>query len=458
MFACRFMLSKTVLVGALALAAAGCSASDGNSGKAAPHSSAASPGAPGGDPGATGEETYFAAGLTGAAEVPHPDGKAVGKNGKATALVRIKGDQVSFGIRWEGVAAPTAAHLRLGGKGANGEVKLPFFAAPLPASALATTGSVKVADAAVLDRLRKDPGSLYVNLPTGEFPGGAVRSQLVRLAKPVDIKSVLKDGTLPAEADAAQEVRNPEDKKTGDPDGKATTSVRPWGDRIDYAFSWTGVAPPTRGDLRQAAAGSNGDVVAGLFEAKDGLPQPITGLAGSVGGVDPALVQRINGQPANYYTNLHTTEFPGGAVRGQLGKPVTPKPPALNLAVVTGVQIYQCAPKDGANTFTLFDVDARLQGDIAHNFVNKTAGPPQWIAPDGSSVSGTVVTRLPNGDGNIPELVLDATQTGKPGLFSATTTILRLNTKGGVAPAGPCDPAAQPTVQVPYQADYLFLG
>ena len=38
------------------------------------------------------------------------------------------------------------------------------------------------------------------------------------------------------------------------------------------------------------------------------------------------------------------------------------------------------------------------------------AGPPQWQAPDGSAVSGKVVTRNANGADNIVELSLDATQ------------------------------------------------
>ncbi|WTW94979.1 CHRD domain-containing protein [Streptomycetaceae bacterium NBC_01309] len=497
MSARRFRLPAFALVTTLAFAAVGCSSSDDGAGKtqSGADQPAASQGQPPGSPPAgdgtaagadpaaghgdshgaapasdqtstgaaepaTGDETFFAASLNGANEVPGTDGKAVGdKDGKATALVRIMGDQVSFGIRWEGIAPPSAAHLHLGAKGANGPVKVPFFAAPLPDSALATTGSVKVADAALLEQIRNEPGGIYFNLHTGEFPGGAVRGQLVKLAKPVDIKSVLKNGTLPAEADAKQEVQNAEGKKTGDADGKATTSVRPWGNCIDYSFSWTGVAPPTLGHLHKAPPGSNGDVVATLFDGKAGLPQSITGLAGSAEGIDPAIVDRINANPGNYYTNLHTGEFPGGAVRGQLSPPVVPKSPALNLAVVTGNQIYQCTSKDGVFAFTQLDVKARIEGDIDHTFVNKTAGPPQWVAPDGSAVTGAVATKTPNGDANIPELVLNATQTGKPsGLFASTTQILRLNTQGGVAPAGTCDPAAQPTVQVPYKADYVFIG
>ncbi|MGW6401940.1 DUF3455 domain-containing protein [Streptomyces sp. NPDC055134] len=54
------------------------------------------------------------------------------------------------------------------------------------------------------------------------------------------------------------------------------------------------------------------------------------------------------------------------------------------------------------------------------------------------------------------ELDLRATQTGKRhGLLSGTAEILRLNTVGGVAPAGSCDPGT--VVGVPYRADYVFV-
>ena len=43
-----------------------------------------------------------------------------------------------------------------------------------------------------------------------------------------------------------------------------------------------------------------------------------TGVAGTVGGLDPDLVRQIASHPANFYVDLHTADFPGGAVRGQL--------------------------------------------------------------------------------------------------------------------------------------------
>jgi len=91
--------------------------------------------------------------------------------------------------------------------------------------------------------------------------------------------------------------------------------------------------------------------------------------------------------------------------------------------------------------------------------VQPAAGSPQWQAPDGSAVTGTVVTKNANGAGNIAELNLDATQTGtSTGLLAHVVEVLRLNTHGGVQPAGTCDPQATPTVAVPYAADYIFIN
>lgn len=273
---------------------------------------------------AGGQETFFVANLTGAEEVPGTDGKAVGdKDGKATAYVRIKGNQMAFSIKWEKIAAPSAAHIHQGAKGANGAVVVPFFASPLPDGATATTGSVAVADQGLLDRIVNNPGNWYFNLHTGEFPGGAVRGQLTKLDKPVDLNAVLKtgkpEGTFTVNASGAQEVPNKDNKPINDQDGAAVTAIRPWGNCVDYAFSWKGVAPPTLGHVHKAPAGQNGDVVAPLWAADKGLPQSVTGLSGTVEGIKPEIVAEMSANPAGFYTNVHTAEFPGGAVRGQLG-------------------------------------------------------------------------------------------------------------------------------------------
>src|SRR5262249_56822190 len=111
---------------------------------------------------------------------------------------------------------------------------------------------------------------------------------------------------------------------------------------------------------------------------------------------------------------------PPGALRAHLHQLThavsTSGTAAVQESVIHGAQIYACtATGSGTFAFTQFGVDARLTDDIPHTFVNPgPAGPPQWQAPDGSGVTGKVVTKNANGNGNIAELNLDATQESTP--------------------------------------------
>jgi hypothetical protein len=402
---------------------------------------------------ASGDDVYLAAGLRGANEV----GAKGDADGRSTIVIKISGNEVTFAARWNQIGAPTAGHVHLGAKGANGDVKLEFFTKPLPASVLGVTGTAK-ADPELVKSLLDNPGGFYANLHDAAHPKGAVRGQFHRLSKPVDLNGVLhgsNQATQSSRADGTQEVRADDGKKRGDQDGQAVWWLRPNGSSIAYTTSWSGLGQVTNGHLHKGVAGKNGEVVADLFAGA--LPENVTGVAGET-PVAAKVVKRIAANPGRYYTNLHTLDFDGGAVRGQLsGEPFT-HPRALTVDVLRGSQIYACTQQPpGGHAFTQFGVTAKLRRGIDHSFVTPAAGPPQWIAPDGSAVRGAVVTKTPNGDGNIPELVLDATQAGaNTGLLAHTTQILRLNTTGGVAPAGSCEPGAQ--VKVPYGADYLFLG
>jgi hypothetical protein len=235
--------------------------------------------------------------------------------------------------------------------------------------------------------------------------------------------------------------------------------VQTAGDKVSYAANWTGIGAPTDGHIHSGVRGVNGPIVADLFTDPDGLPASVTGIAGSA-IVGTAVVEQIAKDPARFYPNLHTAEFSGGAVRGQLAKNTHGQPRSVNAAVIGGSQIYQCVQQPGGGfAYGQFGVAAVLREGILHSFSRPVAGPPQWIAPDTTAVTGVLVTKSANGEGNIPELLLDATQSGgRTGIFADTTQILRLNTVGGVAPAGGCDPETQSIATAPYQADYLFLG
>ncbi|WP_433258484.1 CHRD domain-containing protein [Streptosporangium sp. CA-135522] len=246
----------------------------------------------------------------------------------------------------------------------------------------------------------------------------------------------------------------------GDPDGRAVEVLKIKGSTVTYTLRWEGISPPTAAHIHAGGAGTNGDVKIPLFTSR----RHGHTAKGSVRVKDRALLAALVSNPLSFYTNLHTNEFRGGAVRGQLHKvsqPIGGNRPDVDVApVVRGVQIYACTGQaDGTFAFTQHDVSALLRGDIRHSFVQPVAGPPQWVAPDGSAVTGSVVLRTPNGAGNIPELDLRATQTGADrGRLADVVEIMRLNTVGGIAPAGTCDPQATPTAEVPYQADYVFIG
>ncbi len=130
----------------------------------------------------------------------------------------------------------------------------------------------------------------------------------------------------------------------------------------------------------------------------------------------------------------------------------------LKARVIQGVQIYACRPSaTQPDSFSYVFVEPRAVLASREGRIQHGAG-PFWEAEDGSRVVGTVVSRTDAGPGNIPELELAAQSTGGPGVLADVETILRVNTKGGVAPEGPCDPETEPVAEVRYKATYLFFS
>ena len=82
----------------------------------------------------------------------------------------------------------------------------------------------------------------------------------------------------------------------------------------------TGV--PAAAHIHQGAAGVNGGVVI----PAPGVSFPDLTATGTTGCVDVAgtTAQAIVDNPAGFYANVHTTDFPGGAIRGQLSRSTPP--------------------------------------------------------------------------------------------------------------------------------------
>jgi hypothetical protein len=111
---------------------------------------------------------------------------------------------------------------------------------------------------------------------------------------------------LEATLTGAEEVPGP-----GDEDGTGTAKVWLNGGQVRFELSWENIqTPATLGHIHSGAAGEAGPPVVTFFDAEPALEGTVE--------ADPAVVQRIIDNPAGYYVNIHTEEFPDGAVRGQL--------------------------------------------------------------------------------------------------------------------------------------------
>jgi hypothetical protein len=124
-----------------------------------------------------------------------------------------------------------------------------------------------------------------------------------------------------------------------------------------------------------------------------------------------------------------------------------------------GDQIYTCKSQSAQFSWTLKAPDAQLFDKKEQLFGKHFAG-PTWQANDGSRVTGKAAASVASPDAeSIPWLLVKVTSHDGNGILSRATTIQRLNTKGGKAPADGCDADhVNQEVRVNYSADYLFYA
>lgn len=123
-----------------------------------------------------------------------------------------------------------------------------------------------------------------------------------------------------------------------------------------------------------------------------------------------------------------------------------------------GNQVYTCKSDTAQFTWTLKAPDAKLFDKHGKPFGKHFAG-PSWKANDGSRVTGTPVANVLVDADSIPWLLIKIISHDGNGVLSPATSIQRLNTQGGKAPASGCDAShIGQEVRVPYSADYLFYA
>jgi hypothetical protein len=128
------------------------------------------------------------------------------------------------------------------------------------------------------------------------------------------------------------------------------------------------------------------------------------------------------------------------------------------LAIVhaEGVQVYECTSDEAGMLGWRFREPIATLLEDGTTAGRHYAG-PSWEFTDGSAVSAVVVAKASGaGERDIPLLKLKVTSRRGSSPLAATTTIQRLNTRGGMA-EGSCETAGA-YLSVPYAADYAFFG
>jgi hypothetical protein len=138
----------------------------------------------------------FTAHLSGAAEVPANDSRAVGE---ATFQLSKDGNSLSYKLYVAEIQNVTMAHIHIGPVGQNGAPAVwlypsapPAVLIPGPAHGMIAQGTFTAADfigplaGMTMTDLIQDlqDGNAYVNVHTNQFPGGEIRGQISGVVPP----------------------------------------------------------------------------------------------------------------------------------------------------------------------------------------------------------------------------------------------------------------------------------
>ena len=230
--------------------------------------------------------------------------------GTADMTVDAATGSICVSIALTGLSGPfLMAHIHAGGPGVAGAVVV-----PLPAGTSSSSGCVDTTPAQAA-AIAAAPNSFYVNVHTAASAGGAARGQLTT-------------NIFDASLSGATEVPGP-----GDPDGtgSAVVAVDGTNNRLCVTTQVANIIlPATAEHIHIGAAGVAGGVVVGLTA-------PASANAGSCGSGSAAVIAAIIAAPTGHYLNTHTSDFPGGAIRGQLSARVASIPAIAPVPAATNV-------------------------------------------------------------------------------------------------------------------------
>jgi hypothetical protein len=113
------------------------------------------------------------------------------------------------------------------------------------------------------------------------------------------------------------EVTDDGEANAGDTDGvgSATVLINVDSGTLCFGLTVNNIGQPTAAHIHRGRAGVNGPVVVPFTAPASGDPGASSDC---IPDVDPDLLSEIRNSQGNFYVNVHTEAFPGGAIRGQL--------------------------------------------------------------------------------------------------------------------------------------------
>ena len=132
----------------------------------------------------------------------------------------------------------------------------------------------------------------------------------------------------------------------------------------------------------------------------------------------------------------------------------------LMTVAAQGVQVYECQADNAAAPAWVFVAPEAELFDGAGRRIGRHGAGPTWQHADGSGFVGTVRERAPAPRADaIPWLLLSARPQGPDGAFARVSSVQRIHTVGGLAPADGCAAATLGTrVGMAYRADYALYA
>jgi CHRD domain len=117
---------------------------------------------------------------------------------------------------------------------------------------------------------------------------------------------------LHASLNGAREVPGPGDSNGS---GRATITLHPATERVCFNISFSGIGRALAGHIHKAPRGVAGPISISLFDRSSGLTSPARGC---VNDISHRKIRALRSHPGRFYVNVHTAQFPDGAIRGQL--------------------------------------------------------------------------------------------------------------------------------------------